>query len=197
MPSRKEMRELHIKRIFVDAAKEYITAHGVGSLTVKAVADLAGYAPGTLYNYFADLQELLYECAKDFFHECTLPVKQRLESCTTPVERVVAPALVYTQYFLEHPDVFHLLFVAELGEAALQDFQRGTYVPEVIQLQQQHLQECVQAGFIGRENAETISGLISNTVHSNLLFYLKGRLPVTSAQLIEKTGRELNFLFTP
>jgi len=196
MPSRKEMRELHIKRIFVDAAKQYIAAHGVGSLTVKAVADLAGYAPGTLYNYFADLQELLYDCAKDFFHECTLRVKQRLESCTTPVEKVVEPALVYTQYFLEHPDVFHLLFVAELGEPALQDFQRGAYVPEVIQLQQQHLQECVQAGIIAIEKVDSISGLISNTVHSNLLFYLKGRLPVSADQLVEKTRRELNFLFS-
>ncbi len=91
--------------------------------------------------------------------------------------------------------MFHLLFVAELGGAALHDFQRGAYVPEVIQLQQ-HLQECVQAGIIGAEHVDSISGLISNTVHSNLLFYLKGRLPMSADQLVEKTRRELNFLFT-
>jgi AcrR family transcriptional regulator len=196
MTRKKERRESRIRRIFIDAAKEHIRSYGAASITVKGIAELAGYSPGTLYNYFADLQELLYACAEDYLAECGEQVKQTAEACDSPVERVVRPAITYTVYFLENPDAFHLIFLEDLGERVRHGLRRDSEIPGVIQLTRRYVRECAEAGIIGEDAIDTVLGLTANTVHGNLLFYLGRRLPVSRDDLIEKTERELRYLFT-
>jgi len=193
--SRRERRRSHIKEIFIDAAVECIRRDGVERIKAASVADQAGYAVGTLYNYFDDLQELLYESSKVFFAECAQRLRRHASRYQAPLERLIEPALEYLRYFLENPDLFHLLFIKDLGAKGMQEFRRGVYIPEVLQLQQRSLRDCVSDGIIAEEEIETVGALVSNTVHGNLLFALTGRSALSAEELIGKTRKELSYLF--
>lgn len=45
---------------FIDAANQIIENEGIESVTIRKVADIAGYNSATLYNYFNDLNHLLF-----------------------------------------------------------------------------------------------------------------------------------------
>jgi len=52
--SREELYEMTVK-----AARAIIVEHGLQALTVRGVGEAIGYSPGTLYNIFRDLNDLI------------------------------------------------------------------------------------------------------------------------------------------
>ena len=48
----KDIQTERLLRYFLDAAKNIIKSEGLDALTVRSVADKAGYSYGTLYNYY-------------------------------------------------------------------------------------------------------------------------------------------------
>ena len=63
-PIRRKLRE-HVSDTILGAAEEVAIENGLGGLTIAAVADRAGVAVGTLYNYFPDRDAIITELFKD------------------------------------------------------------------------------------------------------------------------------------
>ena len=71
-----EKREIKRKRMllyFIEATQKIIDKEGYEAVTLRKVADLAGYNGATLYSYFEDLEELILYASlkylKDYNHE--------------------------------------------------------------------------------------------------------------------------------
>ena len=58
---KQSIKNKRVKSYFVEAAKGIILSEGVENVSVRKVADRAGYTFTTIYNYFRDLNELLQE----------------------------------------------------------------------------------------------------------------------------------------
>lgn len=56
---KREIKKNRIKKYFIDACHQIITAEGSDAVTIRKVADLAGYNSATLYNYFENLDHLM------------------------------------------------------------------------------------------------------------------------------------------
>jgi len=190
--NRKEMQEKRKRGYFLEAAKKVVREEGVSELTVKKVADLAGYAPATLYNYFTDVNELLFHTAVAFFGECKEYVLKNAESAKDPKERIIGLATAYSCYFLENPKVYHLAFLHDIRVPG--EYAEG-YVPEIVKLTAENLMEYGKAGLIDLKDVETILGLIANSIHGNLLFYIKERGGLmTREEIIGKIEKEVRFV---
>ena len=61
---KKIRKKQRIRTYFLEAAREIILNDGVESVTVRKVADMAGYSYATIYNYFSDLNQLHWEVKK-------------------------------------------------------------------------------------------------------------------------------------
>ena len=59
---KKSILEQRMKGYFIQAAMEILRGEGIKDLSVRNVAEKAGYSYATLYNYFKDLNELLSLC---------------------------------------------------------------------------------------------------------------------------------------
>jgi AcrR family transcriptional regulator len=57
--ARKEKQAEFVRDQFIDAAWSIIMERGMGALKVDEVARRAGYAPGSVYNYFASKDDLI------------------------------------------------------------------------------------------------------------------------------------------
>ena len=78
--NRKEIQEERMKNYFIDATKEIITGEGIKALSVRSIAEKAGYSFATLYNYFKDVKDLIFYCVQDFSQECREYVVSRTEN---------------------------------------------------------------------------------------------------------------------
>ncbi|MBN2263533.1 MAG: TetR/AcrR family transcriptional regulator, partial [Prolixibacteraceae bacterium] len=62
----KQIQEERMKGYFVQAAKDILKSEGIKAISVRNIADRAGYSYTTLYNYFKDVNDLVFECVNDF-----------------------------------------------------------------------------------------------------------------------------------
>ena len=190
---KKEMQEKRKRSYFLEATKKIIREEGVKELTVKKVADLAGYAPATLYNYFADVNELLFYTAVAFFEDCKEYVLEKVESSSDPKEKIIGLATTYSSYFLKNTKVYHLAFLHDIRVP--EELMEEGYVPEIVKLTAEYLIQYGKAGFIDLKDVETILGLIANSIHGNLLFYIKERgKNMTKEDVIQKIEKEVRFV---
>ena len=65
----RQIQEERIKTYFLDSAKNLLRAEGLKGVSVRNVAYRAGYSYATLYNYFKDINDLLFRCVEDFCQE--------------------------------------------------------------------------------------------------------------------------------
>src|SRR5574344_533887 len=112
----KQLQEDRMKGYFIQAAKEIIKSEGIKAISVRNIADRAGYSYTTLYNYFRDINDLVFECVNDFQTECLEFVQKRTNSNTTGYEAIKSKAVAYVQYFLEYPGIFELFYLTSSGD---------------------------------------------------------------------------------
>ena len=59
MPRRKDHSPEELQRNILDAAESLIVEMGLEAVTARNIATKVGYTPGTLYNHFADRDEII------------------------------------------------------------------------------------------------------------------------------------------
>ncbi|NSL85757.1 TetR/AcrR family transcriptional regulator [Chitinophaga sp. Mgbs1] len=116
MLSKKELQEQRVRGYFIDATKELLKSEGLKSVSVRNIADKAGYSFATLYNYFKDVKDLVFLCVKDFRAECMLSVQAATSRMSPGSKRLKAVVLAYIQYFIQYPGIYDLFFNEKLSE---------------------------------------------------------------------------------
>lgn len=112
---RKQIQEQRIRYYFVQAAKDILRSEGLKGISVRNVAQHAGYSYATLYNYFKDIRFLVFECVKDFQEECTTFVLEKAGSAPMGIERLKAISKAYVEYFVEYPGIFELFYIEKMS----------------------------------------------------------------------------------
>ena len=191
---KKEIQAKRKREYFIEAAKEIVREEGVSDLTVKKVADKAGYAQGTLYNYFDSLNDLLFYCIIDFFTECKEFVLKRDQESVAPAVRVINLARTYSEYFLQNPNVYRLAFLTDLGSPPEEIAKSREYRPEIVKILRASLDDCVGAGLIKPEEKKNIRNLIGNCIHGNLLFFINDKIELTAEKVLEQIEKDINYL---
>lgn len=190
---KKDIQEKRMKGYFLEAARKVVIEEGVSNLTVKKVADLAGYASGTLYNYFKDLNNLLFHCIVYFMDECKEYVLNQIRDVQDIKKRVIKLSKAYCEYFLKRPNVYRLMFLTDLGKVP-DNLRQEIHSPQIVLILRDTLQECSRKGLILEENVSTIENLMSTSVHGLLLFFIKGRSLMNKDDILKVIEEEVNYL---
>jgi AcrR family transcriptional regulator len=115
---KQELKRNRTKMYFLEAAKNMIAAEGVQSVSVRKVADAAGYAYPTLYNYFEDLNELLWETRRYMILELSEALRGRMNDPVKDSEGLKKAFMTYIEYYLENPNTFKFFYFYPLHEPA-------------------------------------------------------------------------------
>ncbi len=193
--NKKLLQERRKKGYFVKAAKKIIREVGVENLTVKKVAELAGFAPGTLYNYFTDLNALLAYCAADFWEECKKYVLKETEASKGIKEKIINSCQVYVDYFFDNPNVFKLIFLEEFGEIP-EEIRERVYNPEVVELLRKYLEEGAERGLIPESTLPVTENIIANYIHGIMLFFIMERAEENREEIQQLLEENISFLLT-
>ena len=64
---RREKQKAELRSELVEAAHKLVQEEGYEGLTIRKLAERVGYAPMSVYSYFADKQDILFALAEDAF----------------------------------------------------------------------------------------------------------------------------------
>ncbi len=190
---RKKIQRSRMMNYFIEAAKDIIKEEGIESLSVRKVGDRAGYSYATIYNYFKDLNTLLYYCLLDYMDECYNYLKENIKGTKEFGKRIEVIAASYVEYFAKNPYQFQLIFIEDLGEPPLELLER-LYKPLVAVFVYEEIMEHAAKANIKPEDAKILNDLIDSSIHGKLLAYIKGRNQIDVDSLIKDIKAEVGFL---
>lgn len=101
------LRKQRVINYFLEAAAEIAEETGIESITIRNVADRAGYNSATLYNYFDNLEQLIaftaIRCVSDFLTELTGILSNITKD---PVNCYIENWLCFCRHSFEKPEFF-------------------------------------------------------------------------------------------
>ena len=103
--SRQELREL-----VLSAAREVVEKEGISGLSTRALAKRIGYAPGTLYNVFHNLDDLIFALNSRTVAELRDRMEREANVSSDPGDHIRQLANGYLAYALAHPHLWRLAF---------------------------------------------------------------------------------------
>ena len=168
---KKQIQEQRMKSYFIEAAKELLKGEGLSVVNVRNVADKAGYSYATLYNYFKDLNDLIFECVKDFQAECESTVKRKTKDNEQGKEKLKATVLTYVQYFTDYLGVFDLFFIERMGNIGKKQTISELIYTFLDRLCEPHWEYCIAQNEYDRESAGKKKVQLRFCVMGILLFY--------------------------
>ncbi len=99
-----------LRELILDAAQEVIDAQGLAGLSAREVARRIGYSPGTIYNMFTNLDDVILNVegrVLDALNERLSTVPDTEGGIDTRIARI---AHVYLAFTREQPRLWNLLF---------------------------------------------------------------------------------------
>jgi len=96
-----------ISKLFIEIAKEMILKEGIQSVSVRKIADEAGYSYATIYNYFDDLSALLWSVKKDMIQDLIEWMNDIQISDLSDIKHVFHR---YIEYYIKYPNVFKFFY---------------------------------------------------------------------------------------
>ncbi len=105
------VQEERMKNYFIQATKEILRGEGLKVVSVRNIAERAGYSYATLYNYFSDVNELIFECINDFQEECREFINERKKNSEKGIDKIKDTVIAYANFFVQHPGIFELFYL--------------------------------------------------------------------------------------
>ncbi len=127
-----------LRELILEAAYAIIETHGLAGLSAREIARRIGYSPGTIYNMFSNLDDVVLHIEArvlDALDERLLAV---MSEAGPPEEKVQALAKAYLGFTHEKPRLWNLLFEHHLPA--------GAELPDWYQLKLEGLLSRVEQG---------------------------------------------------
>jgi AcrR family transcriptional regulator len=188
---RKKIQEQRMRGYFIQATVEILKGEGLTGVSVRSVAEKAGYSYATLYNYFNDLNDLIFECIKEFQSDCETIVKGRVKKAESGKSKLKATVLAYTEYFIEYPGVFDLFYLEKMGNIGNKQSISELIYNFLDKLCESDWNYCIENDIITMEMAEKKRRLLRYTVMGMLLFFQNRLQPCGYNEFIELLTRQV------
>jgi len=177
-----------IMTYFIEATQKLIQSEGVDGLSIRKIANEAGYNSATLYNYFRDLEHLTLFGSACYLRDYVIALGRSLTPEMSGLERFRTIYRCFNDFAFRYPDIFHNMFFGRhseiLGEvlhtyyyelfpeelSGLSDSMRRMMVSgNMRERDQVTMQAMVAEGTVAPEKADITQELII-AVHQNFIY---------------------------
>jgi AcrR family transcriptional regulator len=161
------IKNLRVKSLFLQAAKEIIINEGVAKVTVRKIAGITGYSYATIYHYFSDLNALLLEVKAVMIKDLIEYMKLHQADPMEEVKAIKKENRIFIDYFIDQPNIFVFFYSYKL-DYSNSDFEIKTDLSENYGEVYQHL---VTKGIIKQEDIQIIVKTIIYSLYGALALY--------------------------
>ncbi|WP_053363351.1 TetR/AcrR family transcriptional regulator [Bacillus sp. FJAT-27251] len=202
---RKELQRARMFRYFLDAATDVIEEDGIEHMTIRKIADRAGFTASTAYNYFKDLSHLKFFAAMRFTSEYVKELPSYMDLGHNIVDKWLYSWECFCKHSFDQPEIYSVIFMDNLGSSPQKLFDDYyalhthdlTDVPEELhdilieydfsKRSALYIQGAVTEGFIKEENVPLIADITLMVWKGMMNTYMNRRRGYSKEEAIKRT----------
>jgi len=115
----KEIQKKRMMSYFIEAAKKLIEEEGIDAVTIRRVASMAGYNSATLYNYFENLNHLIFFASMKYLNEYAESLHSYTKHSRDSLERYVDVWRCFCLHSFSRPEIYNYIFFSEFSNEKL------------------------------------------------------------------------------
>jgi AcrR family transcriptional regulator len=173
---RKQREKADLKQRILAAARELFVQNGVEKTSIRNIAELIEYSPGTIYLHYPDKNAILHDLHTEGFG-MLLQRMQTLDAVADPMERLKAMGRVYIQFAVDNPDMYDLMFIMTapieyVENKAQEEWNEGKLAFAYLR---NTVDQCMERGHFKGHEPEALSFMIWATVHGICALRIRNR----------------------
>lgn len=176
---RKAKEKEELKQLILDAALVVLERDGLAGLSIRKIAERIEYAPATLYLYYRDKDELLFELHNVGFDRFMVKMQECLVA-ETAAERLRIMGQKYIEFAIENQQLYHLMMVERetIKAENLANCDGWEQGHNSLDFLRQVLLEAKNEGSLQTDDIDTTTLVFWGAVHGLSMLFLSDRLNI-------------------
>jgi AcrR family transcriptional regulator len=171
---RKEREKAEMRRKIVDVAVRMFVEQGYEKVSIRNIADKIEYSPATIYLYYKDKDQLLYDVQTEAFDSLYKAFAEQVTS-SDPFERLEQLAYAYLDFAWKNPELYDLMFIIKAPMNAIAEEEKWKGGDDSYNALVNLVSECVEKKLI-RQNDPALAALsMWAFAHGFVSLQLRGR----------------------
>ncbi|MDW7672967.1 MAG: TetR/AcrR family transcriptional regulator [Bacillota bacterium] len=207
---KKKIQKRRMMSYFIEAADKVIEDEGLDSVTIRKVADLAGYNSATLYNYFENIEHLIFFSSMKYLKDYVLDLPNYLVEAHNPIERYLGIWRCFCKHSYSKPHFFSNIFFNKFSGSVKETItEYYSIFPEELGQQPEYLlkmllkhsiydrnfsllEDCMVEGYLKEEDLEDINEMTLLLYQGMLNSLITKQLDYTVAEATVQTLKHLH-----
>jgi AcrR family transcriptional regulator len=199
----KESERQDVRALVLAKAKQLFLEEGYRQITMRRIAEEIGYTPGTIYLYFKNKEEILYELHNEGFKLLYQYKLNMLDSgVSNALERLWEGGKMYITFALENPEYYELMFnmpeprdyLEKLREATHDDDNAPVdYAMQSYEFLKQSIQACLDEGYLQGVDPDIATFAFWSLGHGLVSLIIRKRIPYPQAASQELAEAAIDF----
>ncbi len=114
---RKQREAEQRRKAIIKIVRKLIRKGGLGDVSLRKVAELAGYSTTVVYSLFEDKAALIAQAMDEDLLELTRQMRAAAATSEAPLKRIRAMGRAYVQFGLSHPAEYAFVFMQQRPHA--------------------------------------------------------------------------------
>jgi AcrR family transcriptional regulator len=187
---RRERQKESLRQEILDAAREMFASEGFENVSMRKIAEKIEYSPTTIYLYFKDKSDLIYQLCEESFAKLGQILERIRRKHDDPLEALREAAQAYVKFGLQHPNHYKVIFIIPLQETLDHDDYafEGSMGERAFNYLRNCVAECIRQGKFRQVDPELTSQALWAGMHgvTSLLIAHKDFPWVSQKKLIEQ-----------
>lgn len=177
---RREREKEIVRQQILDAARELFVEEGYENVSMRRIADKIEYSPTTIYLYFKDKADLLFNICEETFAKLVGGMEAIPHECNDPIVCLRRGIRAYIDFGLQYPNHYRVTFINhpkhdEAPEHYMRDSSMGM---KAFAHLRSGVEDCVKQNLFRETDVEKISQALWATGHGiTALLITKPRFP--------------------
>lgn len=113
---KKDVKRRRMWAYFIEATAAIIEEEGYDHITIRKIADKAGYNSATIYNYFSELSHLTFFASMRFLKPYTSAFINTIDDNKSIIEQYLNGWECFCEFSYQNPRLFHTIFLMNIRE---------------------------------------------------------------------------------
>jgi AcrR family transcriptional regulator len=182
---RKSRNPERTRAAIFDAARDVFVERGYAGASIRSIAERAGITHGTIYLYFRDKDDLLYQLSEEHFRQLLARLRE-LPRTLDPLARLREAFLALVAFGLDYPSHYHLMIAFRPPHLVRADAHAlGPLAQETFGYFHDALGQAVKRSLMTTDDIHLDALAILATAHGIIEFT---RVGITSREQVQETA---------
>lgn len=123
----KELQKKRMMSYFIEATNKIIEEEGIEGVTIRKVANMAGYNSATLYNYFDNLNHLIFFSSMKYLKDYAVSLSNYTKGSKNSLEKYLNVWRCFSYHSYLKPQFYNLIFFGDFSHSMVNDSIRTYY----------------------------------------------------------------------